>query len=323
VSSHAEAIWVAASSGSIGLVITVAANVDVIARRIGLLPESADDQDGSDTSDVGTMARRAELGRGLDLPIRTWALSPERDTYVARRGRSYASSIGAGFFAFGGGYLLAAYASDAPASATSQARAWGIAALSLAVIVAAYSAMPYLSARSAFRQRRQATAAARVDAAIEEASDANLQRRFLFVLNRRQLDEYQLITRKQQRSAFMLAQAATVLAFLVLVAGIVVALAAHGTVNKSIAGGLSGLGATLSTFLANTFFKSHQSANKEMSRYYLEPQRTGRLLAAERIVADTEITDENLRAAMVDKVLSWEMPTRQKAADNPSPKDAG
>jgi hypothetical protein len=297
--------------------------VDVIARRIGLLPEPAAGGNGPGTSDVGTMARRAELGRDVKLPILTWALSPERDTYVARRGRSYASLIGAGFFAFGGGYLLAAYASDAPGSATSQARAWGIAAVSLAVIITAYSAMPYIAARSAFRQRRQATASARVDAAIDQASEANLERRYLFVLNRRQLDEYQLITRKQQRSAFILAQVATVLAFLVLVAGIVVALAAHGTVNKSIAGGLSGLGATLSTFLANTFFKSHQSANKEMSRYYLEPQRTGRLLAAERIVTEREITDETLRGAMVDKVLSWEMPTKQRTADEPPPKDPG
>ena len=181
---------------------------------------------------------------------------------------------------------------------------------SSAAAIILYSLVPYAAARSAYRQRRLATASAKVDEAIRDACSGEhpLEIPKLFQLNRRQLDEYQLLTRKQQRSAFVLAQAASVVAFVVLVGGVLLALGQRQPIDKYVTGGLSALGSLLSGFLAATFFASHRDANKQMNLYYLEPQRTGRLLAVERVAKLDPPMDATIRAELVKAVLAWEMP---------------
>ncbi|HJQ03311.1 MAG TPA: hypothetical protein VJ851_17075 [Jatrophihabitans sp.] len=227
--------------------------------------------------------------------------------------------------------------------------------IAIGVIAILYCTTPYLVARGGYRRRVAATAAARVDEAITKACEPEgtheaLELPALFQLNRRQLDEYQLMTRRQQKSAYLLAQGASVVSLAALIAGVIIAIAVPNTLDKSLGTGLSALGSTMSAFLAGTFFKQRKSADEQMELYYLEPQRTGRLLAAERIITTLEPSDalkEIISAVsaggpvpgsspagpptaasdghngppyvplidgMVDKVLSWEMPTSSKAS---------
>jgi hypothetical protein len=149
-----------------------------------------------------------------------------------------------------------------------------------------------------------------VDQAVRDiASRPDLPLTQLFELNRRQLDEYQEMTKKQQRSAFLLTQIASVAAFVALVVGIVLSFQGNTATEKYVVAGLSGLGALLSGFLANTFYQSHRAANDQLNRYYLEPQRTGRILAAERLARYLNEEPGMLHTnRMIEALLSWEMP---------------
>jgi len=234
----------------------------------------------------------------------TWAGSGERQTYIKRRVPNYFSAVGGACLIFTGAVGVTHY--------SHPFHGWAAGILVAGAVVVLYSTVPYIAARAAFLERRRATASARVDKAVNElANPAHpLSLASLFVLNRQQLDQYQEMTKRQQRSAFLLTQIASVVAFLVLVAGVVLALRGTG-VEKYIAGGLSGLGSLLSTYLAKTFFQAHRDANKQLNLYYLEPQRTGRLLAAERL-AGTPPTPE-LITQMINRVLMWEMPSKGKS----------
>ena len=231
---------------------------------------------------------RANAINGADsesLLLQTWAVSRERESYLDRRTRCYISAVGGAIVVLGGVLVFQSSTSiDVAFEQLLHIVGGATIAAGLAVII--YASVPYMAARAAFRSRRLALASARVDEAITNAckEPRPLQIQQLFQLNRRQLDEYQLITRKQQRSAFLLAQIASVVAFAVLIGGVALAFSQKAPVDKYVTSGLSALGSLLSGFLAATFFQSSRDSNEQMNRYYLEPQRTGRLLAAERIV---------------------------------------
>jgi hypothetical protein len=294
------------AAGVVGIVIAIAG-----ATIAGFAPRL---QKWTTDVDHGVMSSGKDFRADRDLDIETWAESPERDAYRSRRALIYVRAIGAALVTIAGAVLLGVYRENGVLRASSDGYYLHVAGLVLVIIGAAslaYCAMPYAAARSAFRHRRAATASALVDRAVAAACSGNsaLGLAQLFELNRRQLDEYQATTRKQQRSAFLLAQAASVAAFAVLVAGVVVALAAGTNVEKYVAGGLSGLGSALSAYLAATFFASYRDANRQMNRYYLEPQRTGRMLAAERAIRKiTAEGDRELLTEIVKTVLLWEMP---------------
>jgi hypothetical protein len=270
---------------------------------------------------VATQPIGSDFQAGRELEVVTWSVSPERDVYISRRPRAYLSAAGGALLVFASALLLAAYADETKSTSTNEWRTLGVAEAVVGVFMCAYAVMPYAAARTAYRTRSAATAAALVNKALDDAcaSDTPLALPDVFRLNRRQLDEYQLITRKQQRSAFLWAQVASIFAFLVLVAGIAAALSGRSNVDKYVAGGLSGLGALLSGFLANTFFASAKDANAQMNRYYLEPQRTGRLLAIERTIGQISTPAEMaLLTEIVTAVLGWGMPD-----DGANPAPAG
>lgn len=130
----------------------------------------------------------------------------------------------------------------------------------------------------------------------------------LFVLNRQQLDEYQQLPRRQQRTAFALTWGAAVAALLILVTGSIVARRV-GDQDKYITGGLTALGTLLSTFLGQTFFRGHERAVEQLNLYYLEPSLTGRMLAAERILRHFPDAEKPKHAAeIMAKILAWEFP---------------
>lgn len=202
-------------------------------------------------------------GGSGQLAVDTWSTSHERDTYMQRRLSILLAALGA-FLVAAIGWTLVRPKSH------SVSQWWGFAILALAVVIMLWCLMPYWASRRAYLQRRRATAAARVDQAVRDiASHPDLPLTKLFELNRRQLDEYQEMTKKQQRSAFLLTQAASVTAFLALVVGIALSFRGGTGTEKYVVSGLSGLGALLSAFLANTFYQSHRDANEQLNRYFL------------------------------------------------------
>lgn len=287
----------------------------------------------SEAADGADALRGLQDAVGLDTrSITIWATSPERSWYLARRHNLVRTWV----------VPLAAAATLAAAAfiwlAPEHERLGQLIALvgGLALVGLAWSAMPYWAARRAFRERRRATAAYRVDVALREVSRPRprgkdgvreaLQLSGLFELNRRQLDEYQELTKRQQRVAFGLTWAAATAAFLVLVGGTVLSLRQDPGSAQYVVGGLTGLGTLLSGFLGKTFFDQHGEAIRQLNRYYREPSRTGRLLAAERLIRDLDKTAaDECRQLMVENLLNEEAgePVEAKKPDEVDANDDG
>jgi hypothetical protein len=272
----------------------------------------------------GTTRRGARLHRWLSLgaadnPVpalaasdfRTpetsmWATSPERTWYLGRRARLL-PFVAAGVLLAG----AAAWLGQPPRSDT---RAWWAAVLgAVAAVVLGWCAFPYCAARSAFRERRRTSAAARAELALQAATSPAegeaLSLPALFAYNRRQLDAYQDESRRQQRLAFRHAQAAALAGLGVLVVGIASSLRQGPGSSAYVVAGLSGLGAVLSGYVADVFLRAARRADEQLTLFYGEPHMTGRVLLAEclidRLCADAR--DERGRETLA-QLLAWPLP---------------
>ena len=265
------------------------------------------------------MLRREGLNPKL---ISTWASSPERTWYMERRPVIH-RWCGAGLILI----LFPVFVITVTLKETdlSPLRIWGITSAVAGLITLGWCTVPYWAARRAFAARTRASARYRVDRALRELRDAmesekanpKVQFARMFELNRGQLDEYQQMTKRQQRTAFTLTWGAAIAALLILIAGSILALRV-GDENKYITGGLTALGTLLSAFLGKTFFKGHEKAMEQLNHYYLEPSLTGRLLAAERILDQLPQEERSKKAAeILTKLLDWEPPPEKAAAEEP------
>jgi hypothetical protein len=215
---------------------------------------------------------------GFDL----WAASQERAWYIQRRPQIYPWIALAVLLSLASLWLLTG------SSHSVRGLAFGAALGAAGTVELAWCTVPYWSARRAFAERRRTMVRYRVDQALREVCSAETIDRLpltgLFELNRRQLDEYQEMTKRQQKVAFRLTWGAAVVGFAVLVAGIALSLRVNPGTSQYVVGGLSGLGTALSGYLGHTFYRGHRAAMRQLNRYYKEPSMTGRLLAAERLV---------------------------------------
>lgn len=275
-------------------------------------------------SAAGTPDRLKKLqeDRGLETGfIQLWATSPERSWYLERRKKILRYvTVGVAIILLALGIWLAWRTSSG-----------GKAALALSVaafVVLGWCTVPYWAAKVAFRDRKRATAAYEVDVALrrvcEQHGKVSLPLPQLFELNRRQLNEYQEMTKRQQQMAFQLTWAASVLAFAVLVVGATVSLRVPAGSSQYVAGGLTGLGTLLSGFLGKTFFEGHRHAMDQLNYYYAEPSMTGRMLAAERIVeklANGKQTD--YARDIVKSLLTWQPPSAPLAKPGTSDAEEG
>jgi hypothetical protein len=253
--------------------------------------------------------------------IDQWVASPERSWYMERR------RIIARWCALGVGFLLLAVwaaAATLDESGLTPLRLWGIVAAVAAVITLGWCTVPYWAARRAFSSRIRAAARYRVEHALKELryamedpdSGTNVQFARMFELNRGQLDEYQQLTKSQQKTAFALTWGAAVAALFILIAGSILALRI-GDEDKYITGGLTALGSLLSAFLGKTFFDGHREAMEQLNHYYNEPSLTGRLLAAERILNQLPEGERTEKVGeMLTKILAWEAPPRKTKKDD-------
>jgi hypothetical protein len=237
------------------------------------------------------------------LIIDNWTESRERDWYIKRRPMVFAFVVLGGFIA-----LVAGFIGQPPRSAVGTW--WATIVAAVALIILGWSTFPYFAARRAFVERRRMMAKIRARLALEDMTkDDPIELHALFRYNRQQLDAYQEDSRNQQRAAFRHAQFASLVGFVVLVAGIAISLKQVPGSEKYVVAGLSGLGAALSGYVANTFVKAARRADRQLNLYYAEPHMMGRLIAAERIATTLCKSDEeHAGTAIITQALAWSIP---------------
>ncbi|MFD9460217.1 hypothetical protein [Streptomyces sp. NPDC060027] len=136
----------------------------------------------------------------------------------------------------------------------------------------------------------------------EEADTQHHQRDLalarLWSLTHRRLDLYHEIATNQARRSFVSAQISMVIGFALLVLFVILALNVSNTTGAIVTGGLGAVSAALAGFISKTFVKSQQSAADHLKAYFDQPLEFSRYLAAERLLADTGLSDEK-RAEVV------------------------
>jgi hypothetical protein len=191
----------------------------------------------------------------------------------------------------------------------------------------------YLALRRAFYDRVRVAKASAVNEAVErlrEDADGSSGLRLpnLVVLNRRQLDEYHVLSVRQQQVAFRNAQFAAIVGFVLLVAGIILSFRQDPGSDRYITAGLTALGSLLSGFISAVFYRSSDATAKQLRDFYKEPFRTGQVLMIERVAAldDGNPDDGMLRRLMVEHLLMELDPRRSdrpSTANESTPRHAG
>ncbi|MFD7204373.1 hypothetical protein [Streptomyces sp. NPDC059893] len=115
------------------------------------------------------------------------------------------------------------------------------------------------------------------------------------------MDLYHEIATSQASRSFRNAQVAMVLGFVLLVAFVIVALRASTTAGAVVAGGLGAVAAALAGYVSRTFVRSQEAAAGHLRAYFDQPLEFSRYLAAERLVADSNLSDEQ-RAEVVTEL---------------------
>ncbi|MFD6656876.1 hypothetical protein ACFWEB_17250 [Streptomyces parvus] len=125
------------------------------------------------------------------------------------------------------------------------------------------------------------------------------------------LDLYHRIATGQARTSFRNAQIAMGAGFLLLVLFAGIALWASTTAVAIVAGGLGAVSAALAGYVAKTFIRSQEAAATHLRSYFDQPLELSRYLAAERLVADGDLTQEQrgeILSALVQAMVAGPQP---------------
>ncbi|MFH8885221.1 hypothetical protein [Streptomyces californicus] len=106
------------------------------------------------------------------------------------------------------------------------------------------------------------------------------------------LDLYHRIATGQARTSFRNAQIAMTAGFALLVLFAGIAVWASSTAVAIVAGGLGTVSAALAGYVAKTFIRSQEAAATHLRSYFDQPLELSRYLAAERLVADGDLSQE-------------------------------
>ncbi|MFD1922708.1 hypothetical protein [Streptomyces beijiangensis] len=128
--------------------------------------------------------------------------------------------------------------------------------------------------------------------------DTRLTLSHLWAVNHGRLDLYHEIALGQASRSFRNAQAAMVLGFVLLVAFVIVALRADTTAGSVVAGGLGAVAAGLAAYVSRTFIRSQETAAGHLRAYFDQPLEFSRYLAAERLIADSGLSEEQRATAL-------------------------
>ncbi|WP_251145581.1 hypothetical protein [Streptomyces sp. McG3] len=125
------------------------------------------------------------------------------------------------------------------------------------------------------------------------------------------LDLYHQIATGQAKTSFRNAQIAMGAGFLLLILFAGIALWASTTAVAIVAGGLGAVSAALAGYVAKTFIRSQEAAATHLRSYFDQPLELSRYLAAERLVADGDLTQEQrgeILTALVQAMVAGPQP---------------
>jgi hypothetical protein len=129
----------------------------------------------------------------------------------------------------------------------------------------------------------------------------------LWAVTHSRLDHYHETALRQAQRSFRNAQVAMALGFVLLVLFVVVALYASTTAGAVVAGGLGAVSAALAGYVSRTFVRSQEASASHLRAYFDQPLEFARFLAAERIVMDGGLTQEQraeVLSALVQAMVS-------------------
>jgi hypothetical protein len=124
----------------------------------------------------------------------------------------------------------------------------------------------------------------------------------LWELTHARLEDYHRIAMGQAARSFRNAQIAMATGFVLLVAFTVLALMARTTAASIVAGALGVTSAGLAGYVSRTFVRSQEIAAGHLRAYFDQPLEFSRYLAAERLIADAELSGEQ-RAGILAEVV--------------------
>jgi hypothetical protein len=136
------------------------------------------------------------------------------------------------------------------------------------------------------------------------ADQARLTLSELWAVTHRRLDHYHGIALGQAARSFRNAQISMWVGFLLLVGFTIVALQASTTAGSVVAGALGGASAALAGYVSRTFVKSQETAAGHLRAYFDQPLEFSRFLAAERLVADANLSQEQRAEVLASLVQS-------------------
>ncbi|MFF2964261.1 hypothetical protein ACFVT1_36460 [Streptomyces sp. NPDC057963] len=137
----------------------------------------------------------------------------------------------------------------------------------------------------------------------------------LWAATHARLELYHKIATGQAKQSFRNAQVAMVMGFVLLVAFVVVALKASTTAGSIVAGGLGAVSAALAGYVSRTFVRSQEAAAGHLRSYFDQPLELSRFLAAERLIADGKLNDEQRAEILMALVQAMVAGPPQPPAD--------
>jgi hypothetical protein len=139
------------------------------------------------------------------------------------------------------------------------------------------------TARARFQAEQEQRASQGVRAALDSLGETT-ELPALLRLNRRQIEEYHVLTKGQASSAYLASQVAMSAGLLVLLIGSAVALALDDAGSKAAAAGLTALGSLLAGYIGRTFIRTYERTLVQLNHFFEQPLLNSYLLTAERLV---------------------------------------
>jgi hypothetical protein len=160
-------------------------------------------------------------------------------------------------------------------------------------------------ARAAFYERQEQAARRGVDEALDElAVETDLPG--LLRLNRRQMEQYETLTRRQASSSYRISHVALAVGLVGLIAGSVSAVVVDGESARIVAGALAVSAGAIASFVARTYLRIYERTLAQLNHYFEQPLVSSYILTAERLVdkMSPERRDDAL-ADVVVNLLNW------------------
>jgi hypothetical protein len=127
---------------------------------------------------------------------------------------------------------------------------------------------------------------------------------------------YHDLALRQAGESFRSAKWAMWAGFVALGGFVLAALWASTTAGSIVAGGLGAVAAGLAGFIGKTFVRSQEMSAEHLRSYFDQPLEHARYLAAERLIADAKLSDEQ-RAEILTALVTAMVSSPQQSADQP------